>query len=239
MEALNNIVNSIQPYAIAGIFLLTYIAEHIIPERKEIIDHRHDLKNIAVGTFNLAITIVVGLQFQQAIEWLNNKNFGLLQWMNLSAWAQVVTGIMLIDIFMYGWHRINHEWQFLWYFHKFHHKDEKMNSTSALRFHSGELLLSYGAKIIAFSLLGVSLSAILVYGFIFLPVVIFHHSNLKIPATVDLLIRRFIVSPHMHRIHHSVIKSETNSNYSSVLPVWDKLFRSYTMQPSGKIKFGI
>jgi hypothetical protein len=77
MEALNNILHTLQRYAIAGVFVLTYIAEHIIPQRKEIIDHKHDIKNIAVGVFNLAFVAFVGYQFQNVIEWLNNKHFGL------------------------------------------------------------------------------------------------------------------------------------------------------------------
>lgn len=177
---MNDLIHTIQPYALAGVFLLTYLAEHIIPQRKEIIDHKHDLKNILVGVFNLVLIAVVGMQFQKAIEWLNNKHFGLLQLFNIPSIIEIVIGVLLIDIFMYWWHRVNHEWRFLWYFHKFHHVDTKLNSTSALRFHAGELLLSYVTKIIAFSLLGISLSAVLVHSLLFFPIVVFHHSNLKI-----------------------------------------------------------
>jgi len=236
---MNDLIHTIQPYALASIFLLMYLAEHIIPQRKEIIDHKHDLKNILVGVFNLGLIAVVGVQFQKAIEWLNNKDFGLLQLFNISSIIEIVLGVLLIDIFMYWWHRVNHEWRFLWYFHKFHHVDTKLNSTSALRFHSGELLLSYVTKIIAFSLLGISLSAVLVHSLLFFPIIVFHHSNLKISEQWDLFFRRFIVTPRMHRIHHSIIKSETNSNYSSVLPYWDKLFRSYVKKPSKEIEFGV
>ena len=236
---MNDLLQTIQPYALAGVFLLTYLAEHIIPQRKEIIDHKHDLKNILVGLLNLVIIAVVGVQFQKAIEWLNNQQFGLLQLFNIPSYLAIMIGVLLIDIFMYWWHRINHEWRFLWYFHKFHHVDTKLNSTSALRFHAGELLLSYVTRIIAFSLLGISLSAILVHSLLLFPIIVFHHSNLKISERWDLFFRRFIVTPRMHRIHHSVIKSETNSNYSSVLPYWDKLFRSYVKKPSKPIEFGI
>lgn len=239
MEALNNILHTLQPYAIASVFLLTYIAEHIIPQRKEIIDHKHDIKNIVVGVFNFAFIAFVGYQFQKVIESLNNKHFGLLQLLHPSTFIHVFIGVLLIDIFMYWWHRINHEWHFLWYFHKFHHEDEKLNSTSALRFHTGELLLSYVAKIIVFSLLGISVSAILVHSLLFFPVILFHHANVKISERWDLFIRKFIVTPRMHRIHHSIIRSETNSNYSSLLPYWDILFRSYIKRPAKEIEFGI
>jgi len=236
---MNDIIQTIQPYALAGIFALMYLAEHIIPQRREIIDHKHDLKNILVGGFNLVIIAILGVQFQKAIEWLNNKQFGLLQLFKIPSIINIVIGFLLIDIFMYWWHRANHEWRFLWFFHKFHHVDTKLNSTSALRFHAGELLLSYVTKIIAFSLLGISLSAILVHSLLFFPIIVFHHSNLKISERRDLFFRRFIVTPLMHRIHHSVIKSETNSNYSSVLTYWDRLFRSYVKKPSKEIVFGV
>ena len=197
------------------------------------------MRNIAIGVFNLVLIAVVGVEFQKAIEWLNNKDFGLLQLFDIPSVVSIVISVLFIDIFMYWWHRINHEWRFLWYFHKFHHVDTKLNSTSALRFHTGELLLSYVTKIIAFSLLGISLSAVLIHSLLFFPIVVFHHSNLKISDRWDFFFRRFIVTPRMHRIHHSVIKSETNSNYSSVLPYWDKLFKSYVKQPSKEIEFGI
>ncbi len=238
MDALNNILHTIQPYALAGIFLLIYIAEHIIPQRREIIDHKHDLKNISVGILNLAFVAFAGLQFQNAIQWLNNEEFGLLLSLKIPGAVSIITGVLLIDIFMYWWHRINHEWRFLWYFHKFHHVDTKLNSTTALRFHTGELLLSYVAKIMVFSSLGINVTAILVHSILFFPIVVFHHSNLKISERWDLFIRRFIVTPRMHRIHHSVIKSETNSNYSSILPYWDLLFKSYVKRPSKEIEFG-
>ncbi|HZH63749.1 MAG TPA: sterol desaturase family protein [Flavisolibacter sp.] len=236
---MNDLLHAIQPYALTGVFVLTYLAEHLMPQRKEIIDHNHDIKNVLVGVFNLVLIAVVGVQFQKAIEWLNNRHFGLLQLFHIPSVIDIIMGVLLIDIFMYWWHRVNHEWRFLWYFHKFHHVDTKLNSTSALRFHAGELLLSYVTKIVVFSLLGISLSAVLVHSLLFFPIIVFHHSNLKISERWDLFLRRFIVTPRMHRIHHSVIKTETNSNYSSVLPYWDILFRSYVKRPSREIEFGV
>ena len=236
---MNDLIHTFQPYALAGIFLLTYLAEHIIPERKENIDYKHDIKNILVGLFNLVLIALIGIQFQKAIQWLNNKHFGLLLLFNIPSLIEIVIGVLLIDIFMYWWHRVNHEWRFLWLFHKFHHVDTKLNSTSALRFHAGELLLSYVSKIIAFSLLGINLSAILVHSLLLFPIIVFHHSNIKISEPWDLTIRNIIVTPRMHRIHHSIIKSETNSNYSSILPYWDRLFRSYVKGPSKEIEFGV
>jgi sterol desaturase/sphingolipid hydroxylase (fatty acid hydroxylase superfamily) len=229
----------IQPFAVGIVFTLTYVAEHIIPQRRELIDHKHDVKNMALGIFNTIFVFVVGYYFQQLIQFCNVQQFGLLQWLPVGIWVQLIISFLLIDCFLYWWHRSNHVLPFLWYFHKYHHIDTKMNSTTAVRFHTGELSLSFIAKLALFPMLGISLNAVLLHGLVLLPVIIFHHSNVKISQPVDFLLRRFIVSPRMHRIHHSVIKSETDSNYSSILPFWDKLFKTYNKLPQNPVEFGI
>ena len=239
MSTLNHILEAVQPYTVAIVFIITYLAEHIIPERRETPDYKHDLKNIGVGALNLLLIAFAGFRFQKIMEWFNDKNFGLLRMVHFPSTLQIIVGVLFIDLFMYWWHRANHEWKFLWLFHKFHHQDEKLNSTSALRFHTGELLLSYIFKLFFFSLIGISVSSILVHSIILFPIILFHHSNLKISERFDLFLRKFVVTPRMHRIHHSVIKSETNSNYSSFLPYWDMIFNSYVKRPAKNIEFGI
>ena len=114
-----------------------------------------------------------------------------------------------------------------------------MNSTSALRFHSIELLLSYAIRFIVFPLLGLNVAAILLRAIILFPVIVFHHSNISITQKFDQLLRYLFVTPHMHRIHHSKLREEMNSNYGSVFPYWDWLFKSYTSKPAKEIEFGI
>ncbi len=164
---------------------------------------------------------------------------GILQLLQMPFFIELITGVLFIDCFLYWWHRINHLVPFFWYFHKFHHKDEKMNSTTAVRFHTGELILSYVVKIIIFLLLGVSLGSVLLHAFILFPVILFHHSNIKISMEKDLFLRKFFVTPQMHRLHHSVIKFDTDSNYSSILPYWDMIFKTYHKKPDKPVKFGI
>lgn len=238
----NNIIYTlqiIQPFAVGIVFTLTYLAEHIIPQRKELIDHKHDAKNIALGVFNTILVFVVAYYFQQLIQYCNLQHFGLLQWLPLGIWVQLIASFLLIDCYLYWWHRSNHVLSFLWFFHKYHHADTKMNSTTAFRFHTGELCLSFIVKLLLFPLFGISALGVLLHGMVLLPVIILHHSNVKISKNLDALVRQFIVSPHMHRIHHSIIKSETNSNYSSIFPFWDKLFKTYNKLPQKPVEFGI
>lgn len=232
-------IKIITPYTLGIVFLLIYVSEHIFPQRKDLIDHKHDAINILVGLVNLVLVFTGGYYFQQFIEFTNARHFGILQLLQMPFFIELIVGVLFIDCFLYWWHRINHLVPFFWYFHKFHHKDEKMNSTTAVRFHTGELILSYVVKIILFPLLGVSLGSVLLHAFILFPVILFHHSNIKISMEKDLFLRKFFVTPQMHRLHHSVIKFDTDSNYSSILPYWDMIFKTYHKKTDKPVKFGI
>ncbi|MBA3682643.1 MAG: sterol desaturase family protein [Bacteroidetes bacterium] len=223
----------------AGVFALIYSAEHVFPQQKKIINYKHELFNFSIGVVNQLLLFATSLVLYFILEIVENNNFGLLNLIKLPALISFIFGFLLLDCWMYWWHRMNHKLPFLWFFHKFHHKDTRLNSTSALRFHIGELLLSNFVRIFIFSFLGINAILLLIYSTVLFIVIVLHHANVKISTNVDLFIRKIIVSPRMHRIHHSVIRSETDSNYGSVFPFWDKLFYSYNKFPAGPIEFGI
>jgi sterol desaturase/sphingolipid hydroxylase (fatty acid hydroxylase superfamily) len=233
----SSVLKLTQPFAIAFIFIATYIVEHIIPERKGLFNYKHDLTNILVGIGNLAIAGTGGFFLQKYLTFLQLNHLGLLY--HTPYWLQIFAGLILLDLFMYWWHRANHIIPFLWQFHIYHHKDTKLNVTSALRFHVAEIIFSYAFKLPVLTLLGINADTVILYGIILFFVITLHHSNIRIGKITDRIVRILIVSPRMHRIHHSVIRHETNSNYSSVLPYWDMLFKSYRAQPDKPIEFGI
>lgn len=234
-----HVIKTVTPYTLGSVFLFIYFSEHIFPERKSLIDHKHDLYNIFIGAINLVPVFLGGYYLQQFIEYTNDQHFGILQLIKLPYYVQLVLGVLFIDCFLYWWHRLNHVIPFFWFFHKFHHQDKKMNSTTAVRFHTGELILSYVVKFLFLPLLGISIGAVVVHALILFPVILFHHSNIKVSMHKDLFLRKFIVTPQMHRVHHSVIKDDTDSNYSSVLPYWDIVFKSYHKKSDKPIEFGI
>ena len=232
-------VRSLQPFILGIAFVLLYFGENLIPEQTIRKRKKHDLINIAIGLGNGAFHFAVGYFFQLALEWFNHLPFGLFNFLPIPLWMSLPMQLILLDLFMYWWHRFNHTATFLWRFHRFHHLDEHMNSTTALRFHTVELTFSYLARLLLFPLFGFSTEAIIVYSLLFFPVVLLHHSNVRISECLDLKLRKLIVSPRMHRIHHSRKHLETNSNYGSVLPVWDRIFRSYRRTPEGPVSFGV
>lgn len=121
-----------------------------------------------------------------------------------------------------------------------HHADKELDASSGVRFHTGEIILSDTFRLAVIPIIGVQLEQLLIYNAVLLPVVLFHHSNIKLNETLDQWLRLFIVTPHILRLHHSDIKTETDSNYGSVFSIWDRLFSSYTMRPiKTDFRFGL
>ena len=135
-----------------------------------------------------------------------------------------ILSFLIIDLYMYIWHRSMHIVPLAWRFHRVHHTDRYMNVSTAYRFHSIEVISSSIPKLILIIWLGITANFVLAYELAFVIVVALHHSNLTLPIKIDRLLARIIVTPNYHRIHHSEIIAESNSNYGSILTCWDWLF---------------
>jgi sterol desaturase/sphingolipid hydroxylase (fatty acid hydroxylase superfamily) len=189
---------------------------------------RHGFRNVLLGILNAAVTtlIFVGLWWTAA-AWAESRSFGLLHWLDLPAWAGWLVAILAFDAWTYYWHRINHRIPFLWRFHRVHHSDPHMDVTTANRFHIGEIVLSSVLRIPLIILLGASIGQLALYELLMFAVVQFHHANIGVSEKWDRVLRIFIVTPYMHKVHHSRWRPETDSNYSSLLSIWDRIFRSF------------
>lgn len=206
---------------------------------------KHAVRNLMMGALNSALVAVVfvGLWFAASV-WADQYRFGLMHWLQdglgLPAWAHAVGAVLLFDFWSYVWHRMNHEIPFFWRFHRVHHSDAHMDVTTANRFHIGEIFFSSLFRIPLIALLGIYLWELVLYETLMFGVVQFHHSDINIPARVDRALRAVIVSPDMHRVHHSRWQPETDSNYSSLLSVWDRLARTFRLNPDPKsIRLGL
>ena len=121
-----------------------------------------------------------------------------------------------------------------------HHTETQMDSSTALRFHPGEIVISSLLNILVVAVIGLSYEGLIIYKAVLMPVIFFHHSNVALPEKYDFLLKKLIVSPDMHRVHHSQIMRETNSNYGSIFSFWDKLFRTFVVRKNIKeIVFGL
>lgn len=181
--------------------------------------------------------ITKALLFQAANNHLYSPK--ILQLVNDAGIAGILA-ILIIDLYMYFWHRLMHDWAIGWNFHRVHHTDREMNISTAYRFHFIEIFASNLPKIFLIWILGIKIEWSLIYEILFAINVIFHHSNWHLSANIDKFLSYIIVTPNYHRLHHSQIIIETNSNYGSLLTIWDKIFQTYRYnnQPE-TIKLGL
>jgi sterol desaturase/sphingolipid hydroxylase (fatty acid hydroxylase superfamily) len=192
---------------------------------------KHDLSNLALGVLNAVLAAFIFASLVLAVtNWSAEQKFGLLHWLDVSPLVGALIGLLVFDCWQYWWHRINHVIPFLWRFHAVHHSDAAMDASSAVRFHTVEIMYSSAIRLLILPLIGLSISHLLIYELILLPIILFHHSNIAIPAQLDKFLRILIVTPRIHWVHHSHIREETDSNYASLLSVWDRLFGSFRLR---------
>ncbi len=199
----------------------------------------HAKLNLSMAGLNLLILFPSGILMPFMLDWSKNAWPGIGMFA-LPPVAEAIVIILLIDLWMYVWHRLNHEIAFFWRFHSIHHSDTTLDVTTSWRFHYIEILLSELLRLPLFMLIGAGIEHLLLYSLLMTPVIEFHHSNISIPPAMDRLARLIIPSPMMHRLHHSRLRSEHDSNYGSMLSVWDRLFGSFLMTDNlGGIRLGL
>lgn len=158
-----------------------------------------------------------------------NKPMGILHQPDWPYAARFILAFIALDFVMYLQHRILHKYQWLWRIHRVHHMDKQLDVSTGLRFHPLEEIFSMGVKIMAIAFLGVLPLCVLLYEIIYNLMVMFAHINIQFKFKTDCFLRKLIITPGMHRIHHSVYLPETNSNFGFVFSFWDKLLGTYTL----------
>jgi sterol desaturase/sphingolipid hydroxylase (fatty acid hydroxylase superfamily) len=204
--------------ALSGFLLL----DRVFPAAKVVGGIARVAKNLSFAVVNalLSWAIVVPLSAfaaSQALGWRPTWWSGL---------PGLALDVVVLDCWIYVWHRANHEIPLFWRFHEIHHLDRFLDASTALRFHFGEVLLSSIVRAVAIFLLGVPLASVVVFETLLAVATIFHHSNVKLPRWLERPLSYVIVTPSIHWVHHHAIQRDTDSNYATVLSLWDRLFGS-------------
>lgn len=195
-------------------------------------------RNLALWLVNTVLSPLVVLPLT---VWAAERGFDLgLRPAWWSGAIGLLADLLLLDFLIYWWHRANHRVPLLWRFHAVHHLDGFLDTTSALRFHFGEVLLSALARAAVIVALGIPLASVLAFEALLLVATVFHHSNLKLPAPLERALAAVIVTPSIHWVHHHAVRRDTDANYATILSLWDPLFRSRSaMRRTPDMKIGV
>jgi sterol desaturase/sphingolipid hydroxylase (fatty acid hydroxylase superfamily) len=233
-----DILLSNEPYirlaAFVGIFAAMAAWEIGAPRREQTLGRATRWPgNIGVVVLD---TVLVRLVFPTTAVGLalvaEAQGWGLLHAISLPAWAGVLLGVVALDLAIYLQHVLFHAVPVLWRLHRMHHADQEIDVTTGARFHPIEILLSMAIKLGVIAALGTPAVAVLVFEVLLNATSMFNHSNVRMPADFDRVLRWLVVTPDMHRVHHSIVVRETNSNFGFNLPWWDRLFGTYRDQPA-------
>jgi len=218
----------------ASILIVMMVAEGFFPKKKRALPRpqRWVTNLLLVIIDSVFVRLVFPVAAAGVAVIAAQKNWGLFNLTDWTIWLEVTLAIIVLDMMIYWQHVASHHIPFLWAFHKVHHADRDIDVTTGSRFHPIEIGLSMGYKMGLVILLGAPVLAVILFEIILNGCAMFNHSNVRFPARFDRILRRFIVTPDMHRVHHSIIAPETNSNYGFSLSLWDRIFRSYTAQPA-------
>lgn len=215
-----------------GVFFVMALWELKTPKRRLNFGKKRWPANFGIVVLDsLTARLLVPISAVEAAIWAGGHDFGLLQLLNFSDIFKVLIAVVLLDFIIYAQHVLFHRVPMLWRLHQVHHADRDIDVTTGLRFHPIEIIISMLIKVSAVVLLGAPVVAVIIFEVILNAMAMFNHSNVRLPKLVDAAVRLLLVTPDVHRVHHSVVYAETNSNYGFNLSIWDRFFGTYRAQP--------
>jgi sterol desaturase/sphingolipid hydroxylase (fatty acid hydroxylase superfamily) len=216
-----------------GIFSLMSCWEYFSPRRQQTLSRKQRWPiNIGLAIFNMFLMRITvgGIAYLSAVNALN-QSWGLLNQFQLPGWLTIVITLLFLDFAIYCQHIISHKWKPLWRLHKIHHTDLEIDVSTAIRFHPLEIIISMAYKVACIYLIGANPLAVIAFEIILNATATFNHSNVNIPIKFDKCLRWILITPDIHRIHHSTVQSETDSNYGFSISLWDRVFKTYIAEP--------
>ena len=219
-----------------GLLLILVILETFF-ERKERVMPRQGrwATNFIMTIANTATVYLMGLLMPimvvGAALLTTRYQIGILHFVDLPFWVEAAIAVIILDFVIWAQHLVTHHVPLLWRLHRVHHSDRDIDVTSAIRFHPLEIAFSILVKIAAIFILSPAALAVVLFEILLNGMAMFNHANLALPSRLDAFLRKFIVTPDMHRVHHSVHRVEHDHNFGFMLSIWDRVFGTYTAQP--------
>jgi sterol desaturase/sphingolipid hydroxylase (fatty acid hydroxylase superfamily) len=217
-----------------GVFAALAVLEAAFPRRARQVSRGHRWpSNIAISALNqVFLRLILPASAVAVAVYAEQRKLGLFSQVALPPWLEMLAAVLILDLAIYLQHLVYHAVPVLWRFHRMHHADVEFDVTTGIRFHPLSALLSGFIKLGAVLAIGASPMAVLAFEVLLNATSLFNHSNLRIPPAIDKILRLFMVTPDMHRVHHSSDPYEVNRNFGFNFPWWDRMFRTYHGQPA-------
>lgn len=217
-----------------GIFFVMIGWEWLSPRRQSSMARKKRWPvNLGLAGFNMVLMrFTIGSLAYLTAMMATQQSWGILNQFYINDTEKIIYSMLMLDFAIYLQHVLSHKWRILWQLHQVHHADMEIDATTAVRFHPLEIIISMLYKAACVVLIGAEPLAVLLFEMLLNGMATFNHSNVNIPVKLDRLIRGLIITPDMHRIHHSTVRSEMDSNYGFSISIWDRLFKTYTSEPS-------
>ena len=216
-----------------GVLVLMALWETLAPRRPRAVGRLlrwpNNLGLVVLNT--VAVRLVFPLAGVGMALFAHAHGWGLFNLIALPAWFAIPVAVLLLDLTIYAQHVVVHAVPVLWRLHRMHHADLEFDVTTGLRFHPAEILLSMLIKLAAIAILGAAPVAVLVFEVVLNVTAMFNHANVRLSTGLDRVLRLAVVTPDMHRVHHSIVRRETDSNFGFNVPWWDRLFGTYRAEP--------
>ncbi|MGI9366467.1 MAG: sterol desaturase family protein [Rhizobiaceae bacterium] len=233
-ELISEQESTVRLIAFALLFVVFALSEAVKPRRKLTVSKTNRwFTNLAIVVLD---SLIVRLIFPAAAVgvafWASANGIGVFNLINAPFWIAVIVSFVVLDFAVWLSHVLSHKIPLFWRFHRMHHADRDIDVTTAIRFHPIEIVLSMIWKAAWVLVLGAPAAAVIIFETVLNGTAMFNHSNTRLSRIMDQILRSFVVTPDMHRVHHSTNSDETDSNYGFNLPWWDKLFGTYVDQPA-------
>jgi sterol desaturase/sphingolipid hydroxylase (fatty acid hydroxylase superfamily) len=216
-----------------ALMLVLAVWEAMLPRRRwQLARPWRWISNLGLALLNnVVLRVLAPLGLAGIALWAEERRLGLLHLINLAEVVGVVVTVLLLDLIVYTQHVVFHRVPILWRLHLVHHADLDFDFTTGVRFHTLEILLSFGIKAAAVIFLGGTVLGVVIFELLLTATSLFNHANVRLPVRLERWLRLLVVTPEMHRVHHSAVTQELNSNFGFNLPWWDFLFRTYRPEP--------
>jgi sterol desaturase/sphingolipid hydroxylase (fatty acid hydroxylase superfamily) len=236
-----HIPSSYRALILAGGITFFWLVESAFP----LFNHKYNKwRHAGINIFFTITTVIVNFAFALLIvyasRWCLAHSFGVLQWISLPLWAQLVVGLLILDLIgAYLIHLIQHKVKWMWKFHMIHHADSYVDTTTANRHHPVESVFRVVFAILAVIICGSPMWLVMLYQSLSVLLSQFNHANINLPRWFDSVLSYVIVSPNMHKVHHHYKRPQTDTNYGNIFPFWDKLFGTYHSVQLDELKYGL